>query len=72
MKARRWYIRFRGSSSALGPVDFGRPVGEREARRWARQYAQVSRFYGEAWPAADEAWYRSDWWRKQAREFIDL
>lgn len=43
MKSAAWYIKFPLDVYALGPVRFEKPVSEREARQWARDWAGVTR-----------------------------
>ena len=38
MKAKRWYIMFPQDAYAMGPVEFNMPVGEKEVRKYAREF----------------------------------
>jgi len=52
MKSKAWYVYLPGGTYALGPVRFDRPVGEREARQWVRDWLKVKRLPNgtELWP----------------------
>jgi len=38
VRCKKWYIKFPMDAYALGPVEFKKPVDEREVRRFAREY----------------------------------
>lgn len=53
MRAKAWYIHFPLDAYALGPIRWDRPVGEREVRKYARQWDKVTRLPAgfSCWPA---------------------
>jgi len=51
MKAKKWYIKFPLDAYALGPVEFDKPVGEKEVREYARKFEGCKRL-----PRGFECW----------------
>lgn len=53
MTAKRWFIKFPLDPYALGPVEFEKKVGEREAREFARNFDGCRRLPAgfQCWPA---------------------
>ena len=47
----KWYIKFPMDAYALGPVDFGKPVSEKEVRQYARDFEGCKRL-----PIGFECW----------------
>jgi len=43
MTAKKWYIMFPADAYAMGPVEFDKPVGEKEVRDYAREFEGVKR-----------------------------
>lgn len=52
MKANRWFIKFPLDAYAMGPVDFGKPVGIEAVRKYAREWEGIKRLPRgfECWP----------------------
>jgi hypothetical protein len=53
MKHNWWYIKFPLDAYALGPVQFEKPVEEKEVREYARKFDGISRLPRgfQCWPA---------------------
>ena len=51
MKSKTWYIKFPLDAYALGPVHFPTEVGEKEVRKYAREFEGVKRL-----PKGFECW----------------
>ena len=61
MKSMRWYIKFPLDAYALGPVDFGLPVGEKEVREYARRFDGVKRLPRgfQCWPVQNPPYVKT-------------
>jgi hypothetical protein len=54
-KKTKWYIKFPLDVYALGPVEFVNPVGEKEVRKYAREFEGCTRLPNgfQCWPAGE-------------------
>jgi len=55
METQRWYIKFPVDVYALGPVAFSSNAGEKEVRKWAREWDGCKRL-----PRGFECWRTND------------
>lgn len=60
IKSNAWYIKFPADAYALGPVRFEKPVGEREVRKYAREFEYGKNTEGKRLPHGFACWATDD------------